>query len=155
MENKFEDRIGYLVKRAQQVFRLEFDEALRGEDLNAPQYAVLSLVVDYPGGSAADLARRYCVTAQTMAGIVSGLESKALIEKSPHATHKRVLTIQATALGKTRLERCDGIAAAVEERLMSAFSAADEQEFRRLLLMCARSSACEIAPASLAGSGDE
>ena len=137
MEKKGVERyIGYLFRLAEHALRLDMDKSLAEQNLNAPQYAVLSLIAHYPDSSGADLARRFQVTAQTMAGIVAQLEARSLVKRKNHATHKRVLTVAITPEGQRRLRACESIAAAIEVRMLTDLSQAEERELRRLLEKC-------------------
>lgn len=131
--------IGYLMRLVTQGLRTDMDKALaaRKLDLNAPQYATLSLIAHYPDSSGADLARRFQVTAQTISGIVAQLEARDLVERSSHATHKRVLTVNITPHGQQRLEACDAVVHGIEAQMVADLSEADEDELRRLLELCA------------------
>jgi len=134
-----EKYLGYLMRLVTQGLRADMDKALSGQqlELNAPQYAALSLIAHYPDSSGADLARRFQVTAQTMSGIVAQLEARGLIERSSHATHKRVLTVSITPQGQGRLKACDAVVQSIEAQMLADLSEADERELRRLLELCA------------------
>ena len=132
------DRVGYLLNQAQHLARSRMDEALRGQDVNAPQHAALSLAAAEPGQSSAGLARRFLVTAQTMAGIVGQLERKNLVRRTAHGTNKQVLTVAVTQAGLDRLRECERITDGVEARMQAGFGPADEDELRRILLLCIR-----------------
>lgn len=132
------DRIGYLLNQAHHLARFSLDEALRRQDVNAPQYATLSLAASEPGQSSAGLARRFLVTAQTMAGIIGQLERKGLVRRTAHDTNKQILTVTVTQAGLERLRACDRITDAVEARMQAGFGPADEATLRRILLLCIR-----------------
>lgn len=132
------NRIGFLLSQAQHVMRCRMDEALRGQAVNAPQYAVLSLAAAEPGHSSAGLARRFFVTAQTMAGIIGQLERKGLVRRTAHGTNKQILTVAVTQAGQERLRSCERIADGIEARMRAGFGPADEDALRRVLLLCIR-----------------
>ena len=120
-------QLAYALRRAQQSLRTATDRALRAEGLTTPQYAVLKVVAGEPGLSAAELARRSFVTAQTMNEIVAGLEAAALVARTAHPMGGRRLEFAATALGRRTRERCDAIVEAIEGRLAEGL---DEAEVR-------------------------
>ena len=130
------NRVGFLLSQAQHLARSRMDEALRGQAVNAPQYAVLSLVAAEPGQSSAGLARRFFVTAQTMAGIIGQLQRKGLVRRTAHDTNKQILTVAVTQAGLDRLRACERITDEIEARMQAGFGPADEDALRRILLLC-------------------
>lgn len=131
-------QVARALKRAQQALRTATDRALREEGLTAPQCAVLKLVAGEPGLSAAELARRSYVTAQTMNEIVAGLEAAALVTRSAHPMGGRRLEVAATALGRRTLERCDAIVDAIECRLVEGLDKAEARTVHGALERLAR-----------------
>ena len=129
--------LGYLIRLVEHALRIDMDKGMAEQNLSAPQYAVLSLIAHYPHSSGADLARRFRVTAQTLSGIVAQLEARGLVERSSHATHKRVLTVAITPTGRRHLRACDLVAGEIEARMLSDLSDEETRELRRLLEKCA------------------
>jgi DNA-binding MarR family transcriptional regulator len=122
-------RVGGSLKRAQQALRSALDTALRKEGLTTPQYTVLEAISAVPGLSAAELARRSFVTAQTMNDVVAGLEAAALVARTPHPQGGRRLEVAPTALGRRTLQRCQAVVELVESRLVEGM---DEQQVAAL-----------------------
>ncbi|WP_420481531.1 MarR family winged helix-turn-helix transcriptional regulator [Actinopolymorpha pittospori] len=67
--------------------------------------------------SGAELARRCFVTPQTMNQIVAGLEARALVQRAPHPTHRRILQISLSERGRTLLVEAHRGVGAVESRM--------------------------------------
>lgn len=116
---KTTERIGYLLKRAQQALRGAMDAALREEGVTTPQYAALTALREEAGLSGADLARRCFVTPQTMSGIISNLEEAGLIERRPHPEHGRILEARLTPVGREAVERCRRAVDAIEDGMLA------------------------------------
>src|SRR6516225_2013522 len=74
--------LGYLVREA-------MEKALADLEVTPAQFAVLTMIVAYPGVSGADLARLTFLTPQTINVIVRNLERSGAIAKSAHAVHGR------------------------------------------------------------------
>ena len=85
--------------------------------MTPPQFAVLTMIVSYPGLSGADLARLTFLTPQTINVIVGNLEKAGAIDKSAHASHGRILQLTATAKGQALLKRCRIRVMEVEDRI--------------------------------------
>ncbi len=135
---RVQDRVGYLLKQAQQALRTAMDRALRERGLTTPQYAVLSALDAEPGLSNADLARRAFVTPQTMNSIVVLLERAGLVERQPHEEHGRVLTTVLTPAGVALVRSCHEAVERIEERMLAPLSEAERGQLARLLGACVR-----------------
>src|SRR4051794_37591628 len=69
-------RVGYVMKQAQSLLRARMEEGLRPLGLTVSQYACLELLHQNPGLTNAELARAGFVTAQSMNGVVKGLQAR-------------------------------------------------------------------------------
>ena len=77
-----EGHLGYLVRQASVAVRAAMEKVLADIEITPPQFAVLTMIVSYPGVSGADLARLTFLTPQTINVIVRNLERTGAIEKS-------------------------------------------------------------------------
>jgi DNA-binding MarR family transcriptional regulator len=125
--------LGYLVRQASAVVRLAMERALSDLDVTPPQFAVLTMIVAYPGVSGADLARLTFLTPQTINVIVRNLERAGAVGKAAHAGHGRILPLTATARGQALLKRCRARVATIDARLGTIAGPADEIVVRRWL----------------------
>lgn len=128
-----EGHFGYLVRQASAVVRLAMDRALADLEITSPQFAVLTMIVAYPGVSGADLARLTFLTPQTVNVIVRNLERAGAIEKSAHALHGRILQLTATAKGQALLKGCRARVAEIEARIAGLANRDEEKVVRRWL----------------------
>lgn len=126
-------RLGTFIKQAEQALIGEKARVLRPFDLTVPQYAAMMALAYVPGQSAAQLARTALVSPQTMATILTNLESKGLVTRSPSAVHSKVLVTELTASGQALVERADAAARAVEARLSATFDTHEQDQLRHLL----------------------
>ena len=128
-----EGHLGYLVRQANSAVRAAMEKVLADLDATPPQFAVLTMIVSYPGLSGADLARLTFLTPQTINVIVGNLEKAGAIEKSAHASHGRILQLTATAKGQALLKRCRARVMEVEDRISGLVSKDEERVVRRWL----------------------
>ena len=128
-----EGHLGYLVRQANVAVRAAMDRALGDLQVTPPQFTVLTMIVNYPGLSGADLARLTFLTPQTINVIVRNLVRAGMVEKSAHAAHGRILRLTATAKGQALLKRCRARVMAVEERLNDLVGRDEERVVRRWL----------------------
>lgn len=128
-----EGHLGYLVRQAYAVVRGAMDKALADLDVTPPQFAVLTMVVNYPGVSGAELARLTFLTPQTINVIVRNLVRAELVGKSADAVHGRILRLHATARGEALLKRCRARVMEIEGRLSGLLGRDEERVVRRWL----------------------
>jgi DNA-binding MarR family transcriptional regulator len=123
------ERLGLVIKRAEQALIAEKTRVLQEFHLTVPQYAVLLVLLQTSEASAAQLARACLVTPQTMATVLANLEGKGLIERAVSPLHQRVRIARLTGEGTDLVRRADRAALAVERRLAAAFSADERAAF--------------------------
>ena len=133
-----EGHLGYLLRQASAAYRLRLERALADLAVTPPQFAILTMLVAYPGLSGAELARLALLTPQTVSVILGNLERAGLVARRRHAVHGRIRHIEATAEGRALLARCRERAQAIERKLVEGLPAADEQAIRRWLAALAR-----------------
>jgi DNA-binding MarR family transcriptional regulator len=129
--------VGLALRRAHHRVRQEVEAELRSVDLSLPLAGVLLQLDEEDGLSSAELARRETVTAQTMNQLVTRLVERGLVERRAHPTHGRILTLHLTVNGRGLLDEVLARSVAVEERMLSAVSAAERARLLRDLERCA------------------
>ena len=117
-----QQRLGYIIKRAQQALRSRMDTALDDVELTTPQYAALAAVELQPGISNAELARLSFVTPQTMQAIVASLEQQGLIKRSRHPKHGRIQRTELTDKGKKALGLAHSVVVHIQKDMLAEFS---------------------------------
>ncbi len=109
--------LAYLLRQASAAVRLDLDRALAPLDLTLPQFAVLTMIANYPSPSGADIARLAILTPQTVNLITRNLLRRGAIAQVPHATHGRILVLQLTTAGQALHKKARARVATVESRL--------------------------------------
>ena len=128
-----EGHLGYLLRQASASFRAATDRTLAELGVTTPQFAVLTMIVAYPGLSGADLARLTALTPQTINVIVRNLARDGAIAKTAHATHGRILRLHATAKGEALLKRCRSRVHEVEKGVAALLGKDEARAVRRWL----------------------
>lgn len=134
-----QQRLGYIIKRAQQALRSRMDTALDKVDLTTPQYAALSILEEEQKLSNAELARRCFLTPQTMHKIVTGMEEKGLVERKSDPTHGRKINTLLTSPGKKKLGEAHQIVKQIEQEMTAGLSANDVEATINNLVHCIQS----------------
>jgi DNA-binding MarR family transcriptional regulator len=130
-------RLGLALRRAQYAFRQALESELRPLQISLPLASLLLALSLEDGLSSAALARREAVTAQTMNQTVGGAVERGLVERRPHSTHGRILTLHLTRTGRRALARALELGAGVEARMLADFTVPDRRRLLRDLERCA------------------
>ncbi|MFJ9005955.1 MarR family winged helix-turn-helix transcriptional regulator [Streptomyces canus] len=124
---------GYLAWQFSQIIAGRLERALRAEDLTLAQHNALQQVLWTPGVSAAEIARRSGITAQSMGAAVSQLVERGLLRREPHPTSRRSMRLFATAEGGATAASATSIARRIERETTSPLSPDDKDAIHRLL----------------------
>jgi DNA-binding MarR family transcriptional regulator len=103
------------------------DDALASLGLSTSLVGTMAFIAQDPGLSAADLARLAKITPQSAAHAVNRLLELALITRSPHPVHGRVLRLHLTDRGHQTLTEASAVAGDVERRLTEGMSRMSRQ----------------------------
>jgi DNA-binding MarR family transcriptional regulator len=136
--------VGLALRAAHYAFRQALQEVLPA-GLSLPLAGVLVQLEQEDGLSAAELARREAVTAQTMTQLVGRLLDLGLVERRRHSTHGRILTIHLTRKGHRAVDTCMSIAGEIENRILDGFTAAERRGLLLALQRCTRSAVSQTA----------
>lgn len=124
---------GHAIRRLHQIAVGIFLQETQAHGITPVQYAALQVVHDQPGIDQRTLARNIAQDTSTTAGVVERLEGRGWLARqtAPHDRRARVLTL--TAAGEKLLaDTVPGMLQA-QERILGPLSAADRQEFMRML----------------------
>ncbi|MEU6587840.1 MarR family transcriptional regulator [Streptomyces sp. NPDC046881] len=117
-----EDYLCGRIRRAEQALMGHHEAVLRGHGLTMTQYTVLLALSAEADMSGAQLARACGVTQQTMATVLTGLQKKGLVARTPSPVHAKVLLTSLTDQGRTVLERAYQEVIVLERALTDAFA---------------------------------
>ncbi|MEU7142359.1 MarR family transcriptional regulator [Nocardia sp. NPDC046473] len=131
------ERLGSYVKRAEQALQTAKNAALKPAGVTVPQYSALLFLGENPGISAAALARLCGVTPPTMNTVLTNLQDRGLIERTPHAWHKNILETRLTEAGAAVMKDADARAVRVERAVAAGFTDAERATLQELLARCA------------------
>ncbi|MEJ1965743.1 MAG: MarR family transcriptional regulator [Gammaproteobacteria bacterium] len=131
--------IGFALRQLMQTLRQTIDLALRtrGIDLSFVHAMVLRTLAKEPGISGAQLARRVTVTAQSMNGLLRGMESLGLVLREPHPENRRTDCWYMTTEGLKQVQQGGEVVDRVMGRIRASVSKADAERLVELLHQCA------------------
>jgi DNA-binding MarR family transcriptional regulator len=133
-----EAHAGYLIGRVDRIIRRSFEALLDSHGLTLAQYTALSVLAARPGLSSAQLARRSLVSPQGMNNIVNDLESKGLIDRTPHEDGGRVLRVAISKHGMEVLALCEDAVSQIEDAFLDRLTVEHRAQFVSALQVLAR-----------------
>jgi DNA-binding MarR family transcriptional regulator len=117
-----DQRIGMVLKRAEQALLQAKGAALKPVGLTLAQYVALSVLDRQPAITGAALARACLVTPQAMMVVLKSLDEQGLIRRIPHPRHANVLELHVTEAGREALQAGRERVAPLERRVLDAFT---------------------------------
>lgn len=130
----FPCRLGFLLAKTHAGMRAIIDAELAPHGLTIVQFSLLEILAANPGKSSAELSRAFCVSPQSMAPLVSRLESEGYLERRRHPVHARVIECWITDEGAALLERARSVVANTESELILAELSGEELKVLEELL---------------------
>ncbi|WP_455502329.1 MarR family winged helix-turn-helix transcriptional regulator [Gemmiger sp.] len=126
---------GLLFKQIHDRLEKQANNALRAKDLTMMQVSVLMALQKAAGQrlSMKALERYFGVAQSTVAGIVSRLEQKGLVEAFGDAADKRIKLVHITPAGEQCCTEASFRMDEAEENLLQGFSAEERKALNRLL----------------------
>jgi DNA-binding MarR family transcriptional regulator len=121
------------IRTAEQALMAHHEAVLRRYGLAMTQYLVLLALSREGGMSGAQLARACGVTQQSMASVLTSLQSKGLIERTPSPLHAKVQVATLTPDGDAVFRDAYGEVAVLERELSRAFTAKERHALIELL----------------------
>jgi len=123
---------GHLIRRAQQRHAALWQE-LVSQDVSSVQYAALAVLERMPGASQSELGSELDLDRSTIADIVSRLERRGVIERTPHHSDRRRYALRLTASGLAEIALLRPRVDAANKRLTQPLTV-DEHRTLRVLL---------------------
>jgi DNA-binding MarR family transcriptional regulator len=127
------ERLGMLVKRAEQTMVRAKSAVLKSVGLTPSQYVALHELDQQSGITAATLARACLVTPQAMMILLKTMEQQGLIARLSHPRHPSVLELHLTEVGRETLHAARERVDPIERQVLGAFSPKDIVAFREFL----------------------
>ena len=130
---------GQLIKLLHDRLEKQANNTLRSQDLTMMQISVLMELqkTEQKQLSMKELERKFCIAQSTVAGIISRLEQKGVVEAFGDAADKRVKLVHITPAGETCCKEAAGYMEQAEQTLLQGFSEEEKTMFILLLTRAA------------------
>lgn len=126
-----------LIRRVSTALAQHVDRALREFSRTHAQYGALAqLGLNDPESlSAATMAERNGITAQSMSAAIAGLLDRGLLRREPHPTHRRILQVRITPEATELLARTHAATGKAEDRALVCLGEGQQPMLREALRM--------------------
>jgi DNA-binding MarR family transcriptional regulator len=124
----------YLLKQVELAVRSRVDAAAAEIGLTMPKFVAMSVLARRPGMTAADLARRSFVRPQSMAAVVTSLESQRFITRAQDPADRRNHRMTLTAEGQRLVAELSLLVREIEDAMFADFTQAERMMLRELLV---------------------
>lgn len=124
----------YLLKQVELAVRGRVDAAAAELGLTMPKFVAMSVLARHPGMTAADLARRSFVRPQSMAAVVTSLESQRFITRSQDPADRRNHRLTLTNEGTRLVEALSLLVREIEDTMFADLTQAERMMLRELLV---------------------
>jgi DNA-binding MarR family transcriptional regulator len=128
----------HLVKWVEMVTRAETEQAMRAMPVSGSQLFVLVLLDSRGEATSADLARMMRITPQALTTLLRPLREAGYIARRTDEEHARRLLLRLTDRGRKILAQARALSPAIEDSLLSDFSADERKALKTLLARIAR-----------------
>lgn len=131
----YSERLLTFIKAAEQATQQAKAHALREVGTTVAQAVVLTVLDEFDGLTAAELARRCQVTAQTMNSTIGRMEGHGLITRNRHPLHGTLIEIHLSDRGRELFARANAQLNALDRRLAADLT---QHEVGQLTALLAR-----------------
>ncbi|MEU0539888.1 MarR family transcriptional regulator [Nocardia sp. NPDC005978] len=121
------------IRRAEQALMGHHEAVLRRYGLTMTQYSVLLTLSREESMSGAQLARACGVTQQSMATVLTGMQNKNLLDRTPSPVHAKVLMAALTPDGRALLDQAYDEVIVLERALTDRFTPVEHKRFCEFL----------------------
>jgi DNA-binding MarR family transcriptional regulator len=125
--------LGYLLYQVVATLRPEVAAALSPLGLTLPEFVCMRMLSMSPGMSSAQLSREGNVSPQAMNTVLHRLENAQVVTRPASVASGRALPATLTGSGRTLLKRAEAAVREADARVLAKLSAAEQQEFKRML----------------------
>jgi DNA-binding MarR family transcriptional regulator len=117
------ERIGYLLRRAQLAVFSDFFQAFNTVGISPAQYSILTVIGRNPGLSQTEVADALGIKKTNFVAVIKDLEKRGTVLRTAMPTDKRSFALTLTPPGKSLLGKLHGAAQDHENRVREAFGA--------------------------------
>jgi DNA-binding MarR family transcriptional regulator len=120
-----DERLGYLLRRAQIAVFQDFFQAMGALDVTPAQYSTLTVIERNPGLTQTQVADALGIKKTNFVAMIKELERRGLARREPIPSDKRSFALHLTAKGRALMAKLDETSEAHELHVRQALGAED------------------------------
>lgn len=124
---------GHLIRRMHQIAVAAFAREVGAFDITPVQFGLLHVLAGSPGLDQVTLAKRVALDAATSGSVISRLEAKGWIVRTPDAHDRRRKLLQITPAGQDVLAAMTAAVVRAQALMLAPLPAAEQQQLMTLL----------------------
>ena len=128
-----ESLAGYNARRASLAIISQFMTHMAVYDLRPVDFSVMSLIIHNPGITSRQLCSSLGLLPPNLVAMINSLEKRALIERRPHPTDGRAMSLHPTGEGLDLMKDAEQTAARLERDATQQLTPAELKTLLRLL----------------------
>jgi DNA-binding MarR family transcriptional regulator len=127
------EKPGHLIRRLQQISLALFMDEARDFDITPVQYSAILAIDARPGIDQTALCNIVALDRSTIGEVVTRLERKKLIKRTPGAKDRRTNLLYTTAAGRKLIQDIEPAVQATQKRILEPLSASERAAFVQML----------------------
>ena len=132
-DRRIYEKPGHLIRRLQQISLALFMEETRGFDVTPVQYSAVLAIENHPGIDQTALCNIIAIDRSTVAEVVTRLERKKLIRRTPGTTDRRTRQLCITPAGRKLIDHIESAVQSTQKRILEPLTASERTALMRML----------------------
>ncbi len=132
-DRRIYEKPGHLIRRLQQISLALFLEETEGFDITPVQYSAVLAIENHPGIDQTALCNIIAIDRSTVAEVVTRLERKKLIRRTPGTTDRRTRQLSITPAGRKLIDDIESAVQSTQKRILEPLTASERTALMRML----------------------
>jgi DNA-binding MarR family transcriptional regulator len=132
-DRRIYEKPGHLIRRLQQISLALFMDETRDFEITPVQYSAILAIDNHPGIDQTALCNIIAFDRSTIGDVVTRLERKKLIKRTPGAEDRRTKLLHITPAGRKLIEDIESAVLSTQKRILEPLSVGERVAFVKLL----------------------
>ena len=132
-DRRIYEKPGHLIRRLQQISLALFMEETEGFDITPIQYSAVLAIENHPGIDQTALSNSIAIDRSTVADVVTRLERKKLVRRTPGTTDRRTRQLCVTPAGRRLINDIESAVRSTQKRILEPLTASERAALMRML----------------------
>jgi DNA-binding MarR family transcriptional regulator len=132
-DGRIYEKPGHLIRRLQQISLALFMDEARGFEITPIQYSAILAIDNHSGIDQTALCNIIAVDRSTIGDVVTRLELKKLIKRTPGAEDRRTKLLYITPAGRRLIDDIESAVQSTQKRILEPLTMSERAVFMRML----------------------